>query len=295
LRDIIIRLAVAAGCGLLLAAGAQAAADGDRAASPDLIKVRGLLTASGVPCTVGEVLKVAAPTAVARSAKRAKAAVPALPDRYEVSCQEGLGYIVTAAPDRDSRPSASFCFERNEQTPPAVCILPSNRGDAQRVAVAALLARARRTGCELDRYRFVGRSVANTFIEVSCRGADGYMISGSNPLDVAKKLEAVPCMGLADAASPSCRLSDRRTVVESMTAAAETMFVRESGRIHCKLHGRRYMMTDAAGNSYFEFMCQDGANYIMARLADGKFGGSDTCTAAVVADLGGCSLPKPAQ
>jgi hypothetical protein len=200
---------------------------------------------------------------------------------------------VSAAPGQDGRPSTAFCFESDDQTAPAACSLPGNHADAQRAAIAALLTRAHATNCEVEHFRFAGRSVAKTFIEVSCRNADGYLLATSNPLDPAKHLEAVPCMAFADSAPLACRLSDRRTIVAAMTTAAESQFAHASGRAHCKVYARRYIMTDAGSNSYFEFMCQDGANYIMARLADGRFGGSDDCTAAIVTDLGGCRLPKP--
>jgi hypothetical protein len=239
-------------------------------------------------------LKIATPS-VDAIGKRGKLATPGPPKRYEVTCLEGLGYLVTAAPDRNSRPAADLCIERSEPPPAAACTLAGNLANAQHRAVAALLVKAGNDGCNLDRFRFAGRSVANTFIEVSCLGSDGYLLVASNPLNPAKRLEAVPCMSIGESDQHSCQLSDRRAVVDAMTAAAETMFSRESGRVDCKVHARRYMMTDARGNSYFEFMCRDGANYLMARLANGKFGGTDRCSAAIVGDLGGCRLPKPAK
>jgi hypothetical protein len=287
------RLALASFC-MLLTIASQAAPDTGRATGADSVRVKGLLAAAGVPCTISATLKQSGAVTTTAAGKRAKATTPAPPDRYEVSCQEGLGYLVAAAPGRDSRPAASFCFEPTTQAPPAICILPGNHADAQRVAIAALLARTGRSGCELDRYRFAGRSVAQTFFEVSCRNADGYVLATSNPLDRAKKLEAVPCMEVPTASEYACRLTDPEAAIAALTKAAEAMFSRESGRIQCKVHGRRYVMTDAQGNAWFEFMCHDGANYIMARLASGKFGGTDECSAAVVTDLGGCKLPKPA-
>jgi hypothetical protein len=295
LRNAIISPAQAAACAVLLAAVAPAAPDNTRTVGQDNAHVKGLLAAAGVPCNVSAVLKIdTAPAPAPTAGKRARQTNPALPERYEVSCQQGLGYIVAAAADRDSKPTASYCFEHTELAPPAICILPGNHTDAQRSAVAALLARSGRSDCELDRYRFAGRSVAQTFFEVACRNADGYVLAGSNPFDPAKKLEAVPCMSLAAASDYACRLTDPGTAIDAMTTAAEAQFNRESGRTQCKVQGRRHMLTDAGGNGWYEFMCQDGANYIMARLANGKFGGTDACSAAVVAELGGCQLPKPA-
>ena len=63
----------------------------------------------------------------------------------------------------------------------------------QRGAVARLLTRAGAGSCALDRYRFAGRSVVKTFVEVSCRAADGYLLAASYPLDPDRPVAAVPC------------------------------------------------------------------------------------------------------
>jgi hypothetical protein len=294
LKNAITRLGEASCCALLFAAARAAAPGGELAASEDAALAQALLASLNIPCTITAALKIATPAAVFVG-KRGTLAAPALPSRYEVTCSEGLGYIVTAAPGRNSLPSADLCIERSEPASPVVCVLADNAATTQRRAVAALLVKAGNAGCDLDRFRFAGRSAANTFIEASCHGADGYLLVASNPFNPAKKLETVPCRSIGESDQHSCQLSDRRAVVDAMTASAETMFSRESGRVDCKVHARRYMMTDAGGNSYFEFMCLDGTNYLMARLANGKFGGTAGCSAAIVSDLGGCRLPKPSN
>lgn len=259
-----------------------------------------------------------------------------LPDRYEVSCQEGLGYLLTAAPGRGAKPVAVTCLEALESATasvaqggpaaaggmapaeggmgagmggggmggggaaaPAVdtCQLPGNSADAQRAAVLALLAKDKDTQCDVDRIRGVGHNAKNTFIEISCKGenADGYMLAASYPVSPSQPVEGIPCLGMPETGAVTCRLTNRQALLGAMLAAAEDLFVKDSGREQCKVGDRRYIATDGVGNSFYEFMCANGTPYIMARMADGKFGGTAECSEKIATDLGGCKLLKPAN
>lgn len=275
---------------LLLGAFIQCAAA--KTASPPAKPVKtpateagALLQALAIPCTVSGAQKLAAPAAPAPA--RGKSRPPAAPDRYEASCQPGLGYLLTAARGAGERPEAQLCIESG-----ATCTLPGNHADAQRAAVAGLLERSRRSGCTIDRYRFAARSVVNTYIEIACHGGEALMLAASNPLDPAGRVEALPCLSLPAEGPLACVLANRESMIAALAASAEAQFTRESGRIACKVHGRRFILADRGGNTWFEMQCQDGAGYIMARLANGAFGGSDSCDSPRAADLGGCRLAQ---
>jgi hypothetical protein len=238
------------------------------------------------------------------------------PDRYEVACQEGLGYIVTAGLGRN-KPTAYLCIEAigvgraptgapggPPGGPPAAptggrggrgpgdrdnmrsCVLPGNSSDAARAGVTALLATTNGS-CDIDQLRGIGRTPNNTLIEVSCKGGDGQIILAANPLAADKPIEIMPCIEVPEGGAISCLLSDRAAAF----AAVDALFSKESGR-QCAISQRRFMLTATTGDSFFEFKCQDGAAYIMKRDAKGAFGGSAPCTDDIAKQLGGCTLTR---
>jgi len=276
-------------CACMHLAAAKTAPPPSRDARTPASDSAALLKTLGIPCTISGALKLPAP-APASPTRRGKARPPQPPERFEVSCREGLGYLLTSAAGPDDRPDAALCLESGAAGTPGACTLPGNHADAQRATLAALLRQTPRSGCAIDHYRFAGRSVVNTYIEVVCHDGEGLMLAASNPFDPTRKSEALPCLGLPESGAFACQLTTRQAAIAAMTAAAEAQFTRESGRIACKVQSRRYILSDSAGNSYYEFLCQGGANYVMARRADGSFGGSDECGSPRAADLGGCRL-----
>jgi hypothetical protein len=280
-------LAGVCACLMFIAAVAPGA---ERSARPAATDAASLLKALGIPCEVSGALRLAA---TATTDGRGRQRPSAGSQRYEVSCEAGLGYLLTAAAGAGAKPTAEFCFEPSAVTPPDVCILPGNDHDAQRAVIGGLLRDAGVTNCSIDRYRFAGRSVIQIFFEVACSGADGFLLIAGNPLAGGRIPRALPCIALPETGQRSCQLTDRKATIDAMIAGAERQFVRDSGRVSCKLRARRYVLTDSGGNSYYEFLCQDGANYLMVQLANGSFGGTDVCSGTRANELGGCQLSPP--
>lgn len=221
---------------------------------------------------------------------------PSQPDQYEVACQQGLGYLITEG-QRGQPPTAYLCIEASTPGPgsgpgPAPgpgmtqCALTGNLVEAQRTAINGYVGKAA-PGCVLDRWRAVGRTSANTLIEVSCREGAGQMLLASNPLAPDKEVEAVSCLGLDSGGAVKCTLSDPA----AQLALADKMFNDESAR-DCKVKQRRYMVTATTGDIFYEFLCEDGKGYVMQQKAKGSFGGTAECSSKVASDLGGCTL-KP--
>jgi hypothetical protein len=216
---------------------------------------------------------------------------PSQPDQYEVACQQGLGYLITEG-QRGQPPIAYLCIEATPGAgagpgPGAMqCALTGNLAEAQRAAVAGYVAKAA-PGCELDRWRGVGRTSSNTLIEVSCRQGAGQMLLASNPLAPDKEVEAVSCLGMDSGGAVKCTLSDPA----AQLARADKLFGDESAR-DCKVRQRRYMLTATTGDVFYEFLCEDGKGYVMQQKSKGEFGGTAECSSKVASDLGGCTL-KP--
>jgi hypothetical protein len=166
------------------------------------------------------------------------------------------------------------------------CLLAGNLVDAQRMAIAAYASRAK-SACEVDRWRGVGRTSANTVIEISCKDGTGEILMGSVPLSPDKAVQTRPCLALQAGGSISCVLSDG----EVQLARAEQQFAERSNR-QCKVSKRRFMAATVSGDNFYEFLCEDGKGYIMQQKPRSEFGGTALCSEAIAGDLDGCQL-KP--
>lgn len=235
-----------------------------------------LVAAAELPCTIADANKV-----TARGAQV---------DAYEVSCQQGLGYMVMAGQNKQ-KPAFYLCIEALDAAPASghammQCELPGNLPEAQRPAIAALVGKTTMS-CDLDRWRGIGHTSNKTVIEVACKNGNDQLLMAPYPLTDGT-VQSVPCLSLAAGGSISCNLIDRATQL----AAIDALFTSESGHA-CEISDRRYMVTTTTGDNYYEVLCKSGAGYVMQKKPDGKLGSTIECSAKLASDLGGCKLGKP--
>jgi hypothetical protein len=284
--------ALLAVAGLCAALSVQAATEiTEKARKQGMEGAPPLVATAAVPCTVTDAYKLQMLTKSVNGVN-----VPAGPppvDTYEVSCQEGLGYVVMAA-RKDQKPLSYLCIEALDASsansrPTTQCVLPGNQGDAQRAAVGKLMSKSSLV-CELDRWRGIGHTSNKTLIEVACKNGDDQVLMAPFPLVAdPPQLQAMPCLATALDGTISCQLVERAALL----SAVDALFNSESGHA-CEISDRRYMVTTTTGDNYYEVLCKSGAGFVMSRQPSGKAGTTVECSAKLANDLGGCKLGKPA-
>jgi hypothetical protein len=166
---------------------------------------------------------------------------------YEVSCKEGLGYVILANA-AEPKPQAYDCLTAADS--PQKCILPGNadpkKGLAQRVAAAG-------RPCDVKDARYVGTSVSTgtAFYELACNQGPGFRVAMTGA-----KIETTDCLLLID--SPNeCKLTSRAEATASLAPA-----VQASGKA-CPLKDARYVGAASSGEAYYEVACQTGPGFMV--------------------------------
>jgi hypothetical protein len=249
----------------------------DKARKQGMDAAPALLKAADIPCTITDAYKMATKA-------------PQV-DTFEVSCQEGLGYVVMPGPAKEP-PRFYLCIEALEAAPAAgralmQCALPGNLPDVQRAAIVMLLGKTT-LGCDPDRWRGIGHTSANTVIEVACKDGNDVLLMAPHPLVFNTAVQTMPCLSRPEGNAISCNLVDRATQL----AAVDAMFAKGSGR-DCEITDRRYMVTTTTGDNYYELLCKSGSGFVMQKKANGALGNTAECSAKLANDLGGCKLGKP--
>jgi hypothetical protein len=218
---------------------------------------------------------------------------PAAVDAYEVTCSEGLGYVISAVGGKD--PFSYLCIEAvSEAVSPGVapattglpsCELPGNLPAAQLSAVRAYVTQAGIV-CEPTHMRSLGQTETDLVLELACVGGSGYILSIPYPLHAGQAVRSANCLSLTPGGRVSCQLTD----VTAQRAVSEVQM--RQARPACQISASRYMVSSLHGDNYFEFLCGDGTGFVLQQKATGEVAGTVSCTAPVVAKLGGCQLGK---
>lgn len=202
---------------------------------------------------------------------------------YEIDCDRGVGFVLQAP--AGAKPSAFTCIEANstqpDGKPPSLpCKLP---GNANPLADLTPLLTKAGVSCTPDGARGIGQTVRNTFLEVSCQGAVGYVLQAEAPANPDGAVVANDCLVFdANDGNIKCTLHDaayRLAVVDRYAAAANN---------GCVVKDRRYIGVSQAGAAYYEASCQDGKGYIY-KTEKGELAQTTSCEKAMGL-LGGCSL-----
>jgi hypothetical protein len=218
---------------------------------------------------------------------------PVAVDAYEVTCSEGLGYVTSAVGGKN--PFSYLCIEAatdaasggvmQQTTGLPACELPGNLPAAQLTAVHSYVTQAGIV-CEPTHLRSLGQTDTDLVLELACVGGSGYILSIPYPLQAGQAVKSANCLSLAPGGRVTCQLTD----VTAQRAVAEVQM--RQAKPACQISASRYMVSSLHGDNYFEFQCEDGTGFVLQQKPTGDVGGTVSCTAAVVAKLGGCQLGK---
>ncbi len=199
-------------------------------------------------------------------------------DVYEVSCDEGLGYLilnVAGAP----KPTAYDCLAAAGGG--TTCVLPAN---ADPKAGLTQLATAAGRTCPVSAARYVGTSTSTgeTFYEVACGAAPGFRLGV--PSSPGAKPDATDCLALAGT-SNACTLTTKQQSLASLTP-----LVQASGRTCQVSDGRLIGASEANKSTYYEVACSGAAGFVLATdTSTGKYKEAIDCARAQGL-AGGCTL-----
>jgi len=240
-----------------------------------LAEAPALAKAAGVSCQITDARFVGK-----AEDKKAKTAT----NYYEVDCDKGMGFIVQSVVGGAN--TVFSCLEANAPQPggkPSAlpCLLPGNSDP--KADLVPLLAAAK-VQCTPEQARGIGRTAANTFLEVACQGsAQGYILKASSTVDPAQPVEATDCLLYDDSGSNiSCTLRDkaaRLAVIDTYVAAANN---------GCTVKDKKYVGMSQSGSAFFEASCTDGKGYFY-KVDGGKFTQAIECSKATMM-MGGCTL-----
>lgn len=264
---------------------------------PPATKVAG--DAAVAPPTVGNQADAGGQTATSAGvhgdygASPATARKPTAVDAYEVTCGEGLGYVVSAVGGKNpfsylcieavTEPAGGVAAPQDTGLPP--CELPGNLAAAQLSAVHTYVTQAGIV-CEPTHLRSLGQTDTDLVLELACVGGSGYILSIPYPPQPGQAVKSANCLSLAPGSRVTCQLTD----VTAQRGVAEVQM--RQAKPACQISASRYMVSSLHGDNYFEFLCEDGTGFVLQQKATGDVGGTVSCTAPVVAKLGGCQLGK---
>jgi hypothetical protein len=204
---------------------------------------------------------------------------------YEVTCDQGMGYVVIADPAKPA-PTLAACFEANkpvgekQQPSPLACKLPGNANlDAQ---LAPYVAKSG-VACTVAKTRYIGASPAKTFIEVACDNGSGFIMITGAPANVEAGADMSNCLNYEAGSAVACTMTDKAAqlaIVDKLMAG--------SGKA-CVLKDKRFVLSTKSGSNWFEAACQDGSGYMVEQASTGALARALTCADADFV-AGGCTL-----
>jgi hypothetical protein len=236
-----------------------------------------LLTAAKAPCTMTDAYYIGGGV----GADKVHA------NYYEVSCKEGLGYIVVAK-DKVPAPELVDCVKMTTKTAdgkpnPLMCRLPGNRHPE--LGLQPVVTQAGHT-CTVNLGRYVGSTPDVDIYEVGCGEGGGYILETSRAGSAPPK--TTNCMIYAAGGGIKCNLetdAEQMAYVDKLVAA--------SGK-PCAVKARRYVGSTPDGADFYEVACNDNTGFMVKTLANGGFAQEVDCLkAAGIGD--GCKLTDTRQ
>jgi len=228
------------------------------------------VAASGVTCTVADAYFINSTTDPQTRAQLRF---------YEVACNEGLGYIVEQGPDAAR---AFDCITVGAQAGGArdalTCRLPANADPKQ--GLAPIVAASGRT-CEVSDARPMGSTAAgDSFFEVACGSAGGYVIKTS-PAAANAPPDVIDCVQLLDT-DTQCELTSRETILANLGQQVN------QGGGTCAVSQARYVGSTPT-DSYYEVACGEAPGYMISVSNTGVFQQAIECSKAQSIG-GGCTM-----
>ncbi|HTK33972.1 MAG TPA: hypothetical protein VL358_01630 [Caulobacteraceae bacterium] len=195
---------------------------------------------------------------------------------YEVSCAEGLGYLVQTGPT-GSMAYDCLAVAANTAKGAVQCRLEGNLDPKQ--AVAKLAVAAGQTCASPTAARWMGATpTGDAYYEVACTGGQGYVIQTSP----GKTPVASECLAVLGSPTTACTLTSKETVLAGMGALAA-----KSGT-PCTVSNAR-VVGSAQGSTYYEVACGATPGFMIQADAKHEFQQAIPCAKAQSIG-GGCQL-----
>lgn len=205
---------------------------------------------------------------------------------YELACQGAPGLVIqkTAGGDGDKyAPFSCLAFEApgpDGKPHNMRCRLPGNENVA--AGLIPLLAKGG-ASCTPAKARMIGSSATNAYMEVACDNSRGLIISATNSLDPAKEVTVTNCLNYEPGGNIECTLTPRAT----MLAVADPLA--QKAEASCAVKDRRFILSNKAGDEYYEVACNDGKGFVVVADAKGAFKEKVECASADYI-AGGCTM-----
>lgn len=183
-------------------------------------------------------------------------------DRYELACQEGMGYVVDVAADVASVTTMDPCYVI-DTTKQAECKLtPKTAIDAY----VAGLAKPLDASCQLTNQRWVGRSQesGHDFFELACSGKAGYFLE----VDKGAAVKKIDCVRAA-LIGGGCTFTDTASAAKDASTGYGGALA--SHDVTCSIAKVQLIGTDNSGREVVEFTCPEKPyGLVMFNPRDGK-------------------------
>jgi hypothetical protein len=166
---------------------------------------------------------------------------------YEVACQDGSGYILTALPSGELH-QAINCANAGE----ACKLTDATKAESAETGTYTRLAKASGFQCDVAKYRYIGMDQKNNseVVELQCSnrpdGAIAMFPTNNSPGKVFDCIQA-------GALDQSCKLSDPALLYPKYTQALVA-----KGKKTCTVSGAHWLASVNGGDNYIETACSDG-------------------------------------
>ncbi|MBC6982274.1 hypothetical protein [Caulobacter sp. 17J80-11] len=204
---------------------------------------------------------------------------------YEISCQDGPGYVLLSKPDKSAdaieclaaKASADDAVAKG-QKPGLVCTMPANADPKARLQSIAQKAGAR---CTVTDATWIGfsASTGNNRFEVGCSEGIGYIVDLPKG---AGQVKTTDCL-VASAGGYQCKFTPKSAIVAHIGALAA-----KTGR-PCQVADARLLGATSRGTNYYEVACTGASGFVFETDATGKIGKPIDCIEASGIG-GGCKL-----
>ena len=195
---------------------------------------------------------------------------------YEVVCQTGLGYLVSA-PENQPKPQMINCIIASAAQG-LKCALPQNL-DVKK-GLGDYVQQAART-CAISQQRYVGSNTSGAnYYEVGCTGASGFLISAN---DGGGAPQAIDCQAV-QGTPQACQFTSKTQILAAYQPA-----VAKSGKA-CQISDVRPVGADkTSGDIFTEIACTGSPGFVLQQDSAGAFRAAIDCDRAERIG-GGCKL-----
>jgi hypothetical protein len=199
---------------------------------------------------------------------------------YEVACQDGTGYVLTA------EPSGAFHQAINcANTGDACKLTDATKAESAETGTYTRLAKASGYPCDVAKYRFIGMDQKSNseVVELQCSNRpDGVIALFPTNNGPGKFLDCIQA-GVLD---QSCKLTDPALLYPKYTQELVA-----KGKKTCKVSGAKWLASTSDGSSYIETACSDGLpGWVLLTNPQGAVSEVHTCGELKASGVA-CTLP----